>query len=367
MMSIWSMLLIGSACCGFVSHGQRRAATDGANVVHSDNLQSPLSILSTATSARCQDKFNAVHTNQLRASSSRTCNTDIDGYYRQYKTLPTPPVMHDDLSRLISGELRKNTNKDERTNKILIIGDVHGCLDEMKLLVNKASQVCNAGKQFASIILVGDLCNKGPQSSAVIRYVRKQPYMYSVRGNHDNAALMAALGDKDRLAKEKYSWVHELSDEDVVWMANLPYTIRIPKDLISSDSFDRDILVVHAGLIPNVSLDNQDIKTMVTVRNLTHIQNNGDNSMKQYEYYNLSNTEDIPIPVAKAFSGPELVVFGHDAKRGIQLEKHAIGLDSGCVYGNKLTGIVFPEKELVSVNASRIYSQVKNNAKSDAI
>lgn len=358
------MLLIGSACCGFLSHGERRTATDGANV-HSFNLQSPLSILSTTSNARCQDKSNTMQSHQLHASS-RACNTEVDAYYRQYKTLPTPTIMHDDLSRLISEERIKSTNKDERTNKILIIGDVHGCLHELKILINKASHVCNAGKQFASIVLVGDLCNKGPHSSEVIRYVRNKPYMYSVRGNHDNAALMAALGDVDRLAKEKYSWVHELSDEDVIWMANLPYTIQIPKDFASPDSFDQDILVVHAGLIPNVAIANQDIKTMVTVRNLTRLQNNGDDSMKQYEYYNPSKTEDMPIPVAKAFTGPDLVVFGHDAKRGIQLEKHAIGLDSGCVYGNKLTGIVLPEKEFVSVDASRIYSQVKSNAKSDA-
>ena len=301
---------------------------------------------------------------------ARSYLTKSDEYYKKFQKLPSPQIIHDDLSRLISEESRSctdissNATNDERTDKILIIGDVHGCLDELKLLVKKATNDYNNGKQFVSTVFVGDLCNKGPYSSEVIRYVRKRPYWYSIRGNHDNAALTAALGDADRLANEKYTWVKDLSDEDVEWMAELPYTIRISKDMISHHSKE-DILLVHAGFIPNIPVNKQDIKTMVTVRNVTLIQNNNENGdgisnsqKNQFKDYNSAEEDEDPICVAKAWTGPEIILFGHDAKRGVQLEKHAIGLDSGCVYGNKLTGIVLPEKELVSVDAAKMYCPI---------
>lgn len=351
-----SALLLSSTCCGFVffsGDGRRMTSTDEVGVgTIAASSSTHLPIL--ASSVRNHASSTGQHT-----KSTRTYNTKADEYYKQFNKLPTPLIMHDNLRKLLSQSTKTNDDY-ERTNKVLLIGDVHGCLDELKSLVAKASRTYNKGKQFASIVLVGDLCNKGPYSAEVVRYVREQPFWYSIRGNHDNAALEAALGDPDRLAKERYAWVKQLSDDDVEWMAGLPYTIRVPKDLISSDE---DVLVVHAGLIPNVGMDSQAINTMLTVRNLTLVQNSEPNgnhtaAIDQYEYYNSIQTENAPIPVAKAWPGPELVIFGHDAKRGIQLEKHAIGLDSGCVYGNKLTGIVFPEKELVSVDAAEVYCPV---------
>ena len=86
-------------------------------------------------------------------------------------------------------------------NKILIIGDVHGCLTELKLLIHKAIHQHNQSQNFRAIILVGDLVNKGPYSAEVVQYVRSQQQqkhynVFTVRGNHDDRALAAALGDE---------------------------------------------------------------------------------------------------------------------------------------------------------------------------
>ena len=359
---LMSMLILGSTCCGFVFYGHRRLTAVEVTSYVNNPSYSHLSSLLLATSARGGGSEIEPSIQRL---DRRTFITETDEYYKRFKKLPKPPHMHDVLTRLVSAETRRKIKHSDRTNKILIIGDVHGCLDELKLLIAKASKDHNEGKQFAAVILVGDLCNKGPFSSEVIRFVREQSHMYSIRGNHDNAALEAALGDADRMAKERYAWVKDLTDQDVDWLASLPYTIRIPKEMISRQS-KNDVLVVHAGLIPNVEMDEQDIKTMLTVRNLTptyhDVRSKDPNTTTQtkYKYYNPEATEQNPIPVAKTWVGPELVIFGHDAKRGIQIEEHAIGLDSGCVYGNKLTGIVFPEKELVSIEALKAYSPIKN-------
>ena len=268
----------------------------------------------------------------------RTYSTKADEYFQQHQKIPLPPTMHDNLERLLS-EDSQSTDKDTTSNsRILIVGDVHGCLEELKSLIQKATIESNNGKQFTAIVLVGDLCNKGPYSAEVIQHVRTQRNWFSIRGNHDDRALAAALGDEECCAKPKYQWVKGLSDEDVTWMSNLPYTIRIPKSMLTNDA-KQDVIIVHAGLDPAVDLDQQETETMIILRNIIV-----DGASKAW---------------AQMWQGPELIIFGHDAKRGLQREEHAIGLDSGCVYGKKLTGIILPELEMVSVDAVAEHCPIK--------
>ncbi len=280
----------------------------------------------------------------------RAYKTEADQYFQRCQKIPLPPIVHDNLERLLAeGKERSTTTalkkeeefkreNDHERERILVIGDVHGCIDELKSLVQKATVDHNKGRQFRAIVLVGDLCNKGPCSAQVIRYVRSQPDWFSVRGNHDDRALMAALGDVECCSKPKYEWVNSLSDEDVAWMSNLPYTISISKTMFNNDETSppehHDFIIVHAGLDPTiVDLDSQDTKTLVTVREL--------------------KVSEQSIAWAKVWQGPQLVIFGHDAKRGLQREKFAIGLDSGCCYGKTLTGIILPVMDFVTVNAIR--------------
>jgi predicted phosphodiesterase len=311
----------------------------------------------------------------------RTYQTPADQYYQKYGEIPLPRILHAvlDHGRLKSRMDSMDPNDDEEgifsettartvaadhdkdetssSHKILIVGDVHGCLDELKALVTKASMLHNDQKEFAAVILVGDLCNKGPYSAEMIQYVRsrRKRNWFSVRGNHDNAALAAALGDVHRQAKKKYDWVHSLSDEDVEWMSTLPYTITIRKEhLVAGNDIMKkriqdDVIVVHAGLLPGLlSLEDQSIETMTTLRDVVK----GRTQHQQEEEQTTSESCDA---WAKLWHGPEFIIFGHDAKRGLQKEKYAIGLDTGACYGKMLTGIVLPDEEFVSVDSFQSY------------
>jgi hypothetical protein len=104
-------------------------------------------------------------------------------------------------------------------------------------------------------------------------------------------------------------------------------------------------VVVHGGLVPGVAIEKQERDHLL---NLRSIAADGQPS-KRIE----------GNPWGALWPGPEQVVYGHDAIRGLQRHPFATGLDTGCVYGRALTALVLPAGELVSVPARRAYAPMK--------
>lgn len=303
---------------------------------------------------------------------TRSKQTPADLFYREKKKIPLPSVVHASLTELGHRHLDATEQAEPSDGKvkknILVIGDVHGCYDDLLALYEKAVKENNS-TPFEHVFLVGDLCNKGPDSAKVIKHVRLTPDWYTVRGNHDDGALAAALGDKSKLKKKKYQWVKDdrepgstLSDEDVMWLAELPYTITIPG---SSMGEAEDTIIVHAALIPYVDLNDQEIETMITVRDLLPVCDGEGNFLRFDGHEKTKGAEatvavseldakqcEVPTTWASAWRGPQRVVFGHNAKRKLQMYpgNWAIGLDTGAVYGGQLTGIILPERKIVSID-----------------
>lgn len=211
----------------------------------------------------------------------------------------------------------------------LIVGDLHGCLREFDALLAKVPA--------DSVVLVGDLVAKGPDSRGVVRRAREVGAR-AVRGNHDLRCLRwywaRRRGDELPALKPHHQRVCDtLEEDDWLWLEAQPCLLRLGDDVV----------VVHAGVVPGVALDAQDEDDLVSMRSL---RPDGSASRR---------IED-GVPWASVWAGPEEVVFGHDAVRGLQIHEHATGLDTGCVYGGALTGYLLPRRELFEVPAERCYS-----------
>ena len=220
------------------------------------------------------------------------------------------------------------------TARTLIVGDVHGCLEELEDLLEESGW-----EEDDQLVLVGDLVAKGPDSLGVIRLMREMRAR-AVRGNHDQHCLKwwdaKCAGDELPELKPAHQRVaDELEAEDWRWLAALPLWIELP---------EHDALVVHAGLLPDLPLEEQDPYDLMNMRSIL------DDGTPSRSY-------EEGTPWAAVWPGPRLVVFGHDAVRGLQNRPHSVGLDTGCVYGGWLTGLWVPRRDLVSVPARGTYAQ----------
>lgn len=210
--------------------------------------------------------------------------------------------------------------KASATGRIIVVGDIHGCLEEFRALLAK----CGFRHGDDTLVLVGDLVNKGPHSAAVVAEARRLGAL-AVRGNHDDAALAAFAEHKSgRARKNKHYWVDGLTAEDAAWLGRLPFTLRL-----------RDTtLVVHAGMVPGVPRKKQKLQDLYTMRDVKRRKSGG---WKAEEEHAKGGTL-----WAEVWRGPRHVFFGHDAQRRMQLRKFATGLDTGCCYGGELTACVIP-------------------------
>ena len=135
--------------------------------------------------------------------------------------------------------------------------------------------------------------------------------------------------------KEKLNWIKELTQDDINYLQELPYTISIPH---------LQAIIVHAGLFPWKPLHLQQPIDMTLMRNIVDPDCQNPRGAERLH-------PSLPcVPWASQWMGPEHVYFGHDAGRKLQKYPFATGLDTACSRGGRLTGVFLTgEKNLVSV------------------
>ena len=221
------------------------------------------------------------------------------------------------------------------TPRTVLIGDVHGCLDELTSLLQKCGVV-----RGDRLVFVGDLVAKGPDSQGVVALAREYGAA-CVRGNHDEAVLRyirakRAGETQPRIKREHVLIGDALTKTDVAYLEATPFSLMLGEHL----------WVVHAGIDPSRKLAAQDPVHLMTMRTL---RPDGSPSARI----------DAGELWAPRWQGPAHIVFGHDAITGLQQHAHATGLDTGCVYGRQLTALLWPEQTLVQVDAKRTYHELE--------
>jgi hypothetical protein len=226
--------------------------------------------------------------------------------------------------------------------RTVIVGDIHGCLDELLTLVER----CGAPGD-TRYVLVGDVVTKGPDSRGVLAWAR-ETNVDAVLGNHDFAVLRVRDPEADPAPKPLHVAVAKtLGDADFAWLEARPLWLSLDADADADDHASRlaSHVVVHGGLVPGTPIREQERKYLLNLRSIT---DDGKPTKK------IEGT-----PWAELWKGPPHVVFGHDAVRGLQRHRWATGLDTGCVYGGSLTALVLPTQELVTIPARRAYAPMK--------
>ena len=233
------------------------------------------------------------------------------------------------------------TEADIGNRPVFVIGDVHGCLEELCELLDAVNKI----EPSTMYVFVGDLVNRGPDSVGVVRKLREMApgSVYAVRGNHDESALREALlyrEDNNYALSDKYHWIKQLTDADFQYLSDLPYTVEIP--CLSS-------MIVHAGIIPGRPLRLQVLNDLTNMRNIVD---------KEDPIYGgglvATNKHGEGVPWITLWPGPTHVYFGHDARRKLQKGAHATGLDTGCCHGGELTGVFIGSdgtREFISVKS----------------
>lgn len=249
-------------------------------------------------------------------------------------------------------------DKKEETGPFDIIGDIHGCLDELLELLEKLGYKITRTEADASdfgfhvvppsgrkAIFLGDLTDRGPNSPDVLRLVMSMVQgktAYCVPGNHDLKLQKYLAGKSVQLKHGLEITVAQLAQESQSFKNTVE---KFLYSLVSHYVLDAGKLVVsHAGL-------------------KEEMQGRGSCAVRAFCMYGETTGEidEFGLPVrynwAKEYRGKAKVVYGHTPVPEAEWLNKTIDIDTGCVFGGKLTALRYPEEELVSVQAKAVYCE----------
>lgn len=233
-----------------------------------------------------------------------------------------------------------------------IIGDIHGCYDELVELLQKlgydiSEQIDNGTvinhPQGRKVIFVGDYVDRGPKVVDVLRLVmemHKTGTAICVPGNHDVKLVRALLGKN---VTPKYGLAESLSQLENESEEFKTHVVEFLESLVSHYVLDSSKLVVaHAGM-------------------KTELQGRASGRVREFALYGETTreTDEFGLPIrlnwAEEYRGAATVVYGHTPVAEPQWINRTINVDTGCVFGGNLTALRYPEKEIVSVPARQMY------------
>ncbi len=196
-----------------------------------------------------------------------------------------------------------------------VIGDIHGCIRPLEQLLKKI-----APRAKDRLIFVGDYIDRGPESKQVVDLLLRLPYRsVFLLGNHEYMLMqyLEGQGEDVYLMNGGDATLESYGGHDRIPASHLAFFDRL-KTFHEEDEY----IVVHAGIRPNIPLEQQRLEDLIWIRQ---------------EFIEFVGTY------------PKTVIFGHTPVRRVVLKKDRIGIDTGCVFGGKLTCLKLPQQHIIQV------------------
>jgi len=294
--------------------------------------------------------------------------------------------LQDSSNNLIIKSLAPSTDR----LPLFIVGDVHGCARELVELIETAKKHI---PKF-QLMLVGDLFTKGPDPVGVYEVIQEHSAL-CIKGNHDWALWSTIQQAQKRsfhsLAEHTKQTLHLIRYHkraifDLLCSLPHAYVTTVVTQLKRSEwETEYPLIIVHAGLDATKGLLGTTERMLLTARYVkwdlkgnekkllvvpagyrSEILNQSVNSTSNTQK-SATSSEKERFRWHELHNGPALIVFGHDAKQGLFRKTLpsgrpiCVGIDTGCTYGNSLTGY-FPEIDLaIQVRSQRKYFDIKKN------
>lgn len=232
-----------------------------------------------------------------------------------------------------------------------IVGDVHGCFDELAELLKRLGYTIDetsfkvTAPTGRKLVFVGDLVDRGPKISRVLKLVMNavaDGTALCVPGNHDIKLMRKLHGRDVQIAHGLADSLAQLSNEPEDFRTRVADFID---GLVSHYLLDEGRLVVaHAGMKESM-------------------QGRGSAAVRDFALFGetTGETDEFGLPVrynwAAEYRGHAMVVYGHTPVPQPEWLNRTLNIDTGCVFGGQITALRYPEKEIVSVPALRTYAE----------
>lgn len=216
------------------------------------------------------------------------------------------------------------------TGRTIAIGDIHGCHEEFEALLARLNIT---GED--TLILLGDLVNRGPNSRRVLDIAKKLDAI-CLLGNHELRLLEhRRSGGKTKLKETDASTLAILKKSDWAFLESLTLTYQ-----------DRqyDTVFVHGGFLPDKPWESQNADTVTRIQVI-------DDAGKPAKRAACPDGE----PWSHRWQGPPFVVYGHTPRPDIYNLEWSVGIDTACVMGGHLTAYILPDRRFVQVRAKQRY------------
>lgn len=299
--------------------------------------------------ARNRERENRGFGEHVVRRQARTMKRHLRGLPREGFRFVHVLSTENDVNDVVVERIPLWVDKRHESGPFDIIGDIHGCYDELVALLNELGYVPSEGDHWKHpdgrrVIFLGDLVDRGPKVADTLRLVMAmvaEGDALCVPGNHEVKLLKYLRGRDVTMKHGLQRSVDSLEKDSAEFRQQVQEFID---GLVSHFVLDSGRLVVaHAGL-------------------KEEYQGRASGRVREFALYGdtTGEVDELGLPVrndwAAEYRGRAMVVYGHTPMLEPEWVNHTINIDTGCVIGGRLTALRYPEKSLASVPAKEVYA-----------